>query len=325
VRKLYIQPADGKLAKPSKERSKNMPNTILVTGAAGGYQGSTGRRVTELLIEGGFSMRAFVHKLDDRSDHLQQLGAEVVRGDLLDPVSVRAAFSGIKRAYFTYPVADGLLEATTIFAAEAREAHTELVVNNSQLRSRSLAAPTFRNMQHRLSEDIFNWAGIGAVHLHAPPYYENLRALIARSVMEQDTIFLPWGEGEAVFPLTGAEDVARAGAKLLAAPGLPGRTDYDLMGETLTVKEIVNLLSATLGRQIRYVEISDQQWIDAVGERINPHALDHLSKLWKYFRTSGLGTSDRANDGIRAATGKPPQKLEEFFKANAKAFEAVSS
>jgi NAD(P)H dehydrogenase (quinone) len=38
----------------------------------------------------------------------------------------------VKRAYFTYPVADGLLEAATIFAAAARDAALELVVNNSQ-------------------------------------------------------------------------------------------------------------------------------------------------------------------------------------------------
>ena len=38
----------------------------------------------------------------------------------------------IKRAYFTYPVADGLLEAATIFAAAARAEGLELVVNNSQ-------------------------------------------------------------------------------------------------------------------------------------------------------------------------------------------------
>src|ERR1700728_2945988 len=112
-----------------------MPEPILVTGAAGGSQGSTGRRTTALLLEKGIPVRAFVHTLDARSDDLRELGAEVVQGDLLDPDSVRASLRGIKRAYFTYPVMDGLLEATTIFAMAAREAETELVVNNSQLQS----------------------------------------------------------------------------------------------------------------------------------------------------------------------------------------------
>src|SRR5580692_8535254 len=147
-----------------------MSEPILVTGAAGGSQGSTGRRIATLLLEKGIPVRAFVHKLDARSEALRKLGAEVVEGDLLDRDSVRTSFRGIKRAYFTYPVTDGLLEATTIFAVAAREAGTELVVNNSQLQG-ARKAPSFRNMQHGLADRIFDWAEVGAAHLHAPPYY----------------------------------------------------------------------------------------------------------------------------------------------------------
>ena len=109
-----------------------MSHPILITGAAGGRQGSTGRLVAGLLLKQGIPVRAFVHKLDARSDELRQQGAEIVEGDLLDPTSVQAAMKGVKRAYFTYPVTDGLLEAATIFAAAARDAGLELVVNNSQ-------------------------------------------------------------------------------------------------------------------------------------------------------------------------------------------------
>src|ERR1700761_2163215 len=109
-----------------------MSQPILVTGAAGGQQGSTGRMVAALLLEQGLPVRAFVHKLDARSDELLQKGAEIIEGDLLNPVSVQAAMKDVKRAYFTYPVADGLLEAATIFATSARAAGVELVVNNSQ-------------------------------------------------------------------------------------------------------------------------------------------------------------------------------------------------
>src|SRR6267154_1093196 len=106
----------------------SMFNPILVTGAAGGQQGSTGRVLAKLLLEQGLPVRAFVHKLDGRSDELRQLGAEIIEGDLLNPASVQAAMKNVKRAYFTYPVADGLLEATTIFAISARAAGVELVV-----------------------------------------------------------------------------------------------------------------------------------------------------------------------------------------------------
>ena len=50
--------------------------TVLVTGAAGGQHGRTGRRVTELLRARGVPVRAMVRTLDERADHLRGLGAE---------------------------------------------------------------------------------------------------------------------------------------------------------------------------------------------------------------------------------------------------------
>ncbi len=301
-----------------------MSHPILVTGAAGGQQGSTGRIIAALLLEQGLAVRAFVHKLDARSNDLRQKGAEIIEGDLLNPASVQAAMKDVKRAYFTYPVADGLLEATTIFATSARDAGVELVVNNSQFQgtpdnpsSRDLqGAPSFRNLQHRLADRIFDWAQIGAVHIQAPPYYENVRALVSRSVAEHNAAFLPWGDGDAVIPLAGAEDVARVAATLLAASNARSEKVYPLVSETLTVRQIVETLGRAIGRPVRYVPITDEQWADAVKERINPHALDHLAHLWQYFRSSK--EPRQTTNAIREVTGRNPQSLEEFFRANAK-------
>ena len=305
-----------------------MTHPILVTGAAGGLQGSTGRQVASLLLEQGIPVRALVHKLDSRSDVLGKQGAEVIEGDLLEPASVQAALRNVKRAYFTYPVADGLLVAATIFAAAARNAGLELVVNNSQFQGtpddpafRDLQhAPSFRNFEHRLADRIFDWAQVGAAHLQAPPYYENVRALVSRSVAEQSTVFLPWGEQDTIVPLVGAEDVSRVAATLLANPGVPSQNAFALIGETPSVRKLIDSLAKALARPVRYVAITDDQWADAVKERINPHALDHLTHLWQYFRKGE--EQFQATDTIRRVTGRNPQTLEEFFKANAKALGA---
>jgi uncharacterized protein YbjT (DUF2867 family) len=307
-----------------------MSQPILITGAAGGAQGSTGRLVTGLLLKQGIPVRAFVHKLDSRSDDLRQQGAEIVEGDLLNAASVQAAMRNVKRAFFTYPVADGLLEATTIFAATARGAGLELVVNNSQFQStpgdpvfRDLqSAPTFRNLQHRLADRIFDWAQVGAVHIQAPPYYENVRALVSHTVAEQNAAFLPWGDEKTVIPLASAEDISRVAATLLASPGLPSQNVYPLVSETPTVREIVETLSKVMGHSVRYVPITDEQWAEAVKARINPHALDHLTHLWQYYRKAE--THYQATDTVRSVTGQTPQTLEEFFRANAEVFTAAS-
>ncbi|HKF05247.1 MAG TPA: NmrA family NAD(P)-binding protein [Candidatus Sulfotelmatobacter sp.] len=302
-----------------------MSHPILVTGAAGGTQGSTGRLVASLLLEQGLLVRALVHKLDARSDELRKQGAEVVEGDLLNPASVQAAMRNVKRAYFTYPVADGLLEAATIFADSARDAGLELVVNNSQLQGRPgdpafrhlHHAPSFRNLQHRLADRIFDWAQVGAVHLQAPPYYENVRALVTESVAQQSTVFLPWGADTTVIPLVGAEDVSRVAATLFTNPGTPSQNVYPLVGETPTVREMIGSLGRAIERRVRYVAITDEQWANAMKARINPHALDHLAHLWQYFRKGE--ERFQVTDAIRVVTGRAPQTLEQFFRANAKA------
>lgn len=303
-----------------------MSHPILITGAAGGPQGSTGRLVANILLKQGIPIRAFVHKLDARSDELRLQGAEVIEGDLLNPASVLAAMKEVKRAFFTYPVADGLLEAAAIFAAAAREMGLELVVNNSQFQGtpedptfRDLQhAPSFRNLQHRLADRIFDWAQVGAVHLQAPPYYENVRALVSRSVAEQNTAFLPWGEDATVIPLAGAEDVSRVAAAFLVNPGVPSQNVYPLVSDTPTVREIIETLGKAIGRPVGYVPITDEQWVEAVKGRINPHALDHLAHLWQFFRKRE--EQYHVTDAVRAITGRNPQTLEEFFRANVESF-----
>jgi uncharacterized protein YbjT (DUF2867 family) len=157
-----------------------------------GSEGSTGNRVSRFLLERGLRVGAFVHRIDQRSDELSALGAEVVQGDLLDIASVRRATAGVRRAYFVYPVRAGLLEATTTFAVAAKDAGLEIVVNNDHLiTAEDSARPHTRH--HWLAEQILNFAGVGATHLRGAPFFENLWAATARSVLDDGKLYLPSG------------------------------------------------------------------------------------------------------------------------------------
>jgi uncharacterized protein YbjT (DUF2867 family) len=141
--------------------------------------------------------------------------------------------------------------------------------------------------------------------------------LVGRSVAEQNAVFLPWGDGTTVIPLVSAEDVSRVAATLLAQRSQPSDSVYALITETPTVNEIVDRLESALGRRIRYVQVSDEQWADAVQGWVNPHALDHLSHLWQYFRKGE--DKFQATDAIRLITSSNPLTLDLFFRANAEA------
>jgi uncharacterized protein YbjT (DUF2867 family) len=290
---------------------------VLVTGASGGRQGKTGRHVSEMLLAQDVPVRAFVHKIDERSEHLRALGAEVFESDFHNIHSVQQAVRDVSSIYFAYPVQDGLLDATAIMAVAARDAGVQRLVNLVMALS-SLDAPTPRMRQNYLSEQIFEWAGIGAVHIRATLFYENLRGLVQLSLATQGTIRLPWGSDSTLVPLVAAEDVARVAAALLTAPKVQAGSTYLVIGEVLALRDIIATFGRVLGTEARYEEISDEEWrSEALARGINPHAMDHLSNLWRAIRAAAQipdVTQIAVPVTIERLAGRKPKTLEEFLR-----------
>ncbi len=285
--------------------------TVLVTGAAGGQQGKTGRRVTELLRARDIPVRAMVRTDDDRADYLRGLGAEVVVGDFLDHGSLRRAVDGISTVYFAYPVQEGLLEATVNMAVAARAAGVTRLVDMVMLVS-TPDAPTPRLRENYLSEQVFEWAGIGAAHVRATVFFENIRSL-ANAALASGVFMAPFGGEDTVLPLVAGEDVARVAVGVLAAADVPEGSSFRVIGEVLTVKEIVAALARGLGRDVVYRDVPDAAWAEAARTRLNPHAVAHLSKLWANFREPGPTLVEFAvTDTIQDLGGRAPKRFEEF-------------
>ena len=187
---------------------------FLIVGA-GGRVGATGYYAARQLVEMGLPVRAFVHRADERADELRALGAEIAVGDLRNFQVVRAALDGVQRAYFTYPITDGLLEATAIFAAAGKEAGLESMVNMSQLPARpDHASPASR--QHWLAERLLDWSGIGVTHMRPSYFLENLIFFAAETIRAEGKIYLPYGQGRHA-PVAG-EDLARVAVGILTDP-----------------------------------------------------------------------------------------------------------
>jgi uncharacterized protein YbjT (DUF2867 family) len=294
-----------------------MTKPVLVTSAAGGRQGKTGRHVAEMLLGRGIPVRAFVHKIDERSDRLRALGAEIFEGDFLDIRSVQRAAQGTSSIYFAYPVQEGLLDASAAMALAARQAGISRLVNLVMLQS-SPDAPTPRMRQNYLSEQVFEWAGVGVVHVRATVFYENLGALVRSSLPAEGAIRLPWGKEQTVLPLVAGEDVAQVAVGLLTGPSLTAGAAFPLIGTTISLQGIIATFGRVLGKNIRYQEISDDEWRrDAVARGYNAHAVEHLSALWKALRSAAIDPADAryaVTDAIERLGGAKPRTFEAFVR-----------
>jgi uncharacterized protein YbjT (DUF2867 family) len=294
-----------------------MRKPVLVTSAAGGNQGRTGRHVSEMLLERGIPVRAFVRKIDERSDQLEARGAEIFLGDLLDVRSVQKAARDTSSIYFAYPVQDGLADATAVMAHAAREAGVSRLVNLVMYQS-STNAPTPRMRQNYLSEQVFEWAGIGAVHIRATVFFENVARLVGSSLPAQGAIRLPWGEENTILPLVAAKDVARIAVGLLSSPHLIAGTVYPVIGTAISLREIVATFARVLGRDVRYQEVTDEQWrTEALARGWNAHAVEHLSSLWKALRAASISPEAgrfAVTDTIEKIGGARPTSFEQFVR-----------
>ncbi|MFE3102189.1 NAD(P)H-binding protein [Nocardia tengchongensis] len=275
---------------------------ILVTGAAGGSQGGTGRRVAETLLRAGLPVRAFVHRDDGRAAELKDLGAEVVAGDLREIAAVTPALHGVRRAYFTYPVTAGMIDATAVLAAVGRQARLERVVATSQLGSDPQAG-TPHMRRHWVAEQVLDTAGIGAVHLRAAVFFENLRVAIG----DRGELALPLGSPDTVLPLIAGEDVAGVGAGVLRTEG-PVDPVLWLAGEIMTVGEAAEILG------VPYQNVDPAEWSEwAMTVYRDEVAVEHLTHLWTMFAAIGSGHElFRVTESIERFTGRPPITLREF-------------
>ncbi|HZG92149.1 MAG TPA: NmrA family NAD(P)-binding protein [Pseudonocardia sp.] len=285
---------------------------VLVAGAAGGRQGSTGRHLVDLLLARGQPLRALVRVDDDRAARLRGLGAEVVTGDLREIADLVPALRGVRRAYFTYPVTHGLVDAAGAVAVAAREAGVERVVAVSQLAA-GPEAGTPHMRQHWVAEQVLDRFGIGAVHLRAGVFFENLAVVAEASGWRE--LALPLGPADTVLPLVAAADVARVAAGLLLDPGPVDPVQW-LTGEVLSIGEVAAAMGAALGRDLPYRDVDPEGWrATAVDLYRDDRAVAHLTALWALFRTIGSGHSlYRVTEVIERVGGAPPGTLADHLR-----------
>ena len=291
---------------------------FLIVGAAGSH-GATGNHVARQLLARGLSVRAFVRQADERAEELRQLGAEIAVGDIRDYEAVQAALDGVQRAYFTYPLADGLLLATATFAAAGKQTYLQSVVNMSQITARpDHASPAAR--QHWLAARVLDWSGIGVTHLRPPFFLENLFNVAAPTVATDGNIYLPYGQGRHA-PI-GGEDIARVAVGILTDPAAHlGKTYVPTGPASLSMVEQASVFSRVLGRPVEYVDIPLERWRQILSDVdvMTPWLIEHLSCVAESHQH---GEFDAVTDVVETIGGVLPQSLEAFIRQHQTAFAA---
>jgi NAD(P)H dehydrogenase (quinone) len=287
---------------------------FLITGATG----ATGGKAIEFLLERGHHVRAFVHQHDERSAQLARRGVEIAVGDLLDFTTVRPALDGVSGAYFVYPIAPGLIEATAYFAQAAKETAVSTVVNMSQISARR-EAKSHAAFNHWVAERVFDWSGLAVTHLR-PTFFAEWFLYGAAGIkdgIKDGLVRLPFGDEGRHAPIA-AEDQARVIATILEQPsGHAGKT-YRLFGpKEYTYPQAVAKISELLGREVTYERIPLEAFHEQMEKRRGPFVAQHLVEVAK---DHAAGVFSGTDEVIEQITGQPPMGLEAYISKHREAF-----
>jgi NAD(P)H dehydrogenase (quinone) len=285
--------------------------TILVTTA----NGDTGRPMVDDLLKEGLAVRAMVRSDDERAQHLRDQGAEVVFGDLLNFRDVRAALKGVQRAYFNYPVGEGLVEAAVMFAQAAREQDLELIVNMSHIQSRP-DARSKATQNHWLAEQVFDWSAVPTTNLRITFFMQWL--LYISVLIRYGRYAMPFNADSRFAPIAGS-DIALTAAKIFAEPARHSGKTYTLTGPVeYSHEELAAEVSRVLDADLQFEQVTVTTFLELIGQPHDTAKLKHFEAVTIDQQEGRLaGTTDTA----RRIIGQPLVTVEQFINEHRPLFE----
>ncbi len=284
--------------------------TLLVTGASG----QLGRRVIDLLIESHAGRVIAATRTPDKVADLALHGAEVRVVNFDNPVSLDAAFAGVRRLLListddmTEPVRR-LEQHRNIIEAAVRCGVQHIVYTSiaQALPDSALAA----TLDHRETERLLAATKLGWTILRKNIYAETLLPSLTHALTTGQ-----WrtaaGEGAAAYVTR--EDCAQATAAALAG-AFDGRRTLDITGPmAVTHGMIARWVMETTGKPLVHVPVDEAEaranWIDA----------GVLVPVAAVMTTLDVGIAKgefaRASRVVAELAGRPPMNIPAFIRAH---------
>lgn len=227
---------------------------ILVLGATGQQGGETAK----YLLKNRWKVRAFTRNpSSENSLRLKDLGAEIFQGDMEDPYSLDLAMQGVYGVFSVQPSEWEPNESTDanevkvgkLVADSAKNAKVSHLVYSSVIGAERQS--DFRKHKWEIEKYIHN-LGIPFTILRPTGFMENL--IHSRSGIPGGRLY------ETVSPdsrihLVSVEDIGTFAGLAFENPGKYSGRTIDLVGDSLTPLQIVDILSMALDRRIEYMRI----------------------------------------------------------------------
>lgn len=273
---------------------------ILITGASG----NVGKEVLKQIAQTGVEVRAAFQSASKAAG--APSGVEIVTVDYNQPESLRTALAAVDRVFLVGPPTAQLpaleRKATEVIA----QSGVRQVVKLSAMGGREAIFPR----QHAQSEDYIQSTGVPYTFLRPNGFMQNMVNYNAPTINTQSAFYGSEGDGRVSH--IDIRDVAAVAVKALTEEGHLGKA-YSLTGpEALTNKEIAQILSDELRREIRFINLPPAQLKEALLSAGVPEwNADALLDLQQLYREGKATTVTR---DVEQILGRRAISFAQFFR-----------
>ncbi len=281
---------------------------ILVTGASG----TVGTALVEELKTGGHRFRAAYHSAH-KAEKARAEGHDVIALEFSEPKTLPPALAGVDTVFLLGAGARGQAEREINVLNAAKAAGVKRMVKHSIW---GAADERFSLAKiHREVERAVEASGIAWTFLRPNGFMQNF-VHEAATIKSKGAIYQP--AADAKISHIDVRDIARVAARVLTTRGHEGKA-YELSGpEALSYDDAANALSRVLGRQIRYVPLSDEDAkTGMLSAGVPGFYADHLLDLFRVYRS---GVASRVTPAVEDITGRDPIAFEQFVRDYIRAF-----
>lgn len=276
---------------------------ILVIGATG----NVGRPIWDGILRLGITATAAVRTLYSGRRDLGE-NAKLREFDFLNAKTFSNAFLEIETLFLIRPPQLSHVKrdlAPALFAAKS--AGVKHIVFLSLL---GAEANSF--VPHRKVEILIDQLGFTRTFLRPSFFMQNLSTTHLVEIRDRDEIFVPAGKGKTSF--IDVRDIAEVGIKALTEPGHEGKA-YELTGsEALSYAEVAKILSAELGRTIRYKNPSALRFL--IRKRCEGLPWAFALVMTVLYTVCRLGLAGTVTNVLPKLLGRQPISLKQFAKDN---------
>jgi uncharacterized protein YbjT (DUF2867 family) len=287
---------------------------VMVTGATG----NVGRCLVEILCASSVRVRGVTR--NTKASALPP-SVDLVEGDPSLPQTIARALDGVT-SLFINPMA--VQSATDELLALARGQGVKRVValSATNLDDDPNAQPSrMRGVNHQAVEAALLASGLQCVALRTGAHASNSVPMWAAQVRAGDIVRAPYAASSSA-PIH-ERDIAAVAAKALTTDALVGRRPELTGPQSLTHKQMVEILGEAIGRPLRYEEIPPDVAKRVMLERGFPFPPELIDRLHA-FQAKGVGRPAETTNDVETILGRPAFTYAQWASDHAEMFRKPS-